>query len=325
MQEPGRQKQLNTVDDGGYRWGFNSKEKDDEWHGSTGTVYDYGFRIYDARIAKFLSVDPLTKSYPMLTPYQFASLNPIYMVDIDGLEGESYIEYMKVDGEEVKVRRVIEVNVHLAVTEDRKNPNGFYAKKGFKKLDKVKEKMAKTLNSEFNGKGFMDEENDIPVEFRFNIETFNVDEQTAEQYKENELNNESVLISADGERMGTKSVILKPKEPDEETNEQGNYYQGIATIYNNAFDKGHTTAHEIGHFMLYQHPDPDFSGMSSEEQHNAAGGIFHYVTPVRQEYKDDLGNKKSLIIYEGKEDLNQSNVNEFMKSTIYTGTREVTE
>ncbi|MBC6490651.1 hypothetical protein BC349_19410 [Flavihumibacter stibioxidans] len=52
-----------------------------------GNQQDYGMRIYDPRIAKFLSVDPITKSYPELTPYQFASNNPIFNIDIDGLEG----------------------------------------------------------------------------------------------------------------------------------------------------------------------------------------------------------------------------------------------
>jgi hypothetical protein len=40
------------------------------------------------RIARFLSVDPLTKFYPMLTPYQFASNTPIMSVDLDGLESK---------------------------------------------------------------------------------------------------------------------------------------------------------------------------------------------------------------------------------------------
>lgn len=35
---------------------------------------------------KFLSVDPLTNKYPMLTPYQFASNTPIQAIDLDGLE-----------------------------------------------------------------------------------------------------------------------------------------------------------------------------------------------------------------------------------------------
>jgi RHS repeat-associated protein len=60
-------------------------EMDNEVSG-TGNQYDYGFRIYNPRIAKFLSIDPLTKSYPMLTPYQFASNTPIWAIDLDGLE-----------------------------------------------------------------------------------------------------------------------------------------------------------------------------------------------------------------------------------------------
>ncbi|MBA4197610.1 MAG: hypothetical protein C0459_08660 [Chitinophaga sp.] len=35
---------------------------------------------------KFLSVDPLSKKYPELTPYQFASNTPIQAVDLDGKE-----------------------------------------------------------------------------------------------------------------------------------------------------------------------------------------------------------------------------------------------
>ena len=65
----------------GYRYGFNGKENDDE----TGTQ-DYGFRIYNPALGKFLSVDPLTEKYPELTPYQFASNTPIQAIDLDGLE-----------------------------------------------------------------------------------------------------------------------------------------------------------------------------------------------------------------------------------------------
>ncbi len=46
-------------------------------------------RIYDPRVAKFLSVDPLTKEYPFYSPYQFASNSPILAVDIDGLESSN--------------------------------------------------------------------------------------------------------------------------------------------------------------------------------------------------------------------------------------------
>ena len=43
-------------------------------------------RIYDPRLGKFLSVDPITADYAELTPYQFASNTPIQAIDQDGLE-----------------------------------------------------------------------------------------------------------------------------------------------------------------------------------------------------------------------------------------------
>ncbi len=52
----------------------------------TGNQYDYGFRIYNPRIGKFLSVDPLTKDYPYWTLYSFAGNTPIRALDLDGLE-----------------------------------------------------------------------------------------------------------------------------------------------------------------------------------------------------------------------------------------------
>jgi len=66
-----------------YRYGFNGKENDKDI--SEGGQ-DYGMRISDTRLGKFLSVDPITKSYPQLTPYQFASNSPISGRDLDGLE-----------------------------------------------------------------------------------------------------------------------------------------------------------------------------------------------------------------------------------------------
>jgi hypothetical protein len=49
-------------------------------------IQDYGFRLYNPAIGKFLSVDPLAPEYPWYTPYQFAGNMPIVAVDLDGLE-----------------------------------------------------------------------------------------------------------------------------------------------------------------------------------------------------------------------------------------------
>ncbi len=71
-----------TVDD--HRYGFNGKENDKEWGNQL--IQDYGFRLYNPAIAKFLSVDPLAPEYPYYTPYQFAGNTPIMAIDLDGLE-----------------------------------------------------------------------------------------------------------------------------------------------------------------------------------------------------------------------------------------------
>ncbi|WP_316824688.1 RHS repeat-associated core domain-containing protein [Pedobacter miscanthi] len=81
---PGRSFTLSEAN--AYRYGFNGKENDNEVKGA-GNQQDYGMRIYDPRIGKFLSVDPITYQYPELTPYQFASNTPIWALDVDGLEG----------------------------------------------------------------------------------------------------------------------------------------------------------------------------------------------------------------------------------------------
>lgn len=72
---------------------------------------DYGFRIYDPRIGRFLSVDPLFKSYPFYTPYQFAGNMPIAAIDLDGLEAKVSINY----GTVTKDRSAIEVSSDIKI------------------------------------------------------------------------------------------------------------------------------------------------------------------------------------------------------------------
>lgn len=86
-----------------YRYGFNGKEKDNAF--AITNNYDYGFRIYNPSIAKFLSVDPLTKSYPWYTPYQFAGNTPIQAIDLDGLEKVTVTKYAYLIGYIPKLKK----------------------------------------------------------------------------------------------------------------------------------------------------------------------------------------------------------------------------
>ena len=62
---------------------YNDKEL---WDEADLNWYDYGFRNYDPQIGRFTQLDPLTDDYPELTPYQYASCEPIANIDVDGLE-----------------------------------------------------------------------------------------------------------------------------------------------------------------------------------------------------------------------------------------------
>jgi RHS repeat-associated protein len=75
-----------TLADNDYRFGFNGKEGDRNGEWGSAVHYDYGFRIYNPKIGKFLSVDPLTRGYPSWTPYAFAMNRVIDGIDLDGLE-----------------------------------------------------------------------------------------------------------------------------------------------------------------------------------------------------------------------------------------------
>ena len=66
-----------------YTYGFNGMERDDEVKGS-GNSYDFGARIYDPRLGRWMSIDPLFKIYPEFSPYSFALNSPIQFKDIDG-------------------------------------------------------------------------------------------------------------------------------------------------------------------------------------------------------------------------------------------------
>ncbi len=67
-----------------YRFGFNDKEKDDEIRGQ-GNSNNFGDRIEDPRIGRFLSIDRYSQETPQQTPYSFAGNTPINSIDYNGL------------------------------------------------------------------------------------------------------------------------------------------------------------------------------------------------------------------------------------------------
>ncbi len=67
-----------------YRHGFNGKEKDDEVSGA-GNCIAFEARIYDSRLGRFFSGDPLEAEYPWQSTYVFAHNSPISLLDWMGM------------------------------------------------------------------------------------------------------------------------------------------------------------------------------------------------------------------------------------------------
>jgi RHS repeat-associated protein len=109
-QLPGRTYRSNGKE---LRYGYNGKENDNEVKGE-GNQQDYGMRISDPRLGRFLSVDPLTKEFPMLTPYQYAANKPINSIDLDGLEDVSVID---------EGNRNASIAINLTIVIDANTPN----------------------------------------------------------------------------------------------------------------------------------------------------------------------------------------------------------
>jgi RHS repeat-associated protein len=93
----------------GYRYGFNGKERSSE---IASDDYDFGARMYDARLGRWLSVDRGSDSYPSITPFAFAINSPLIFVDPNGQWVAKVIT--SADGKTKSLSFVAEENDNLA-------------------------------------------------------------------------------------------------------------------------------------------------------------------------------------------------------------------
>jgi len=92
------------VFENGYRFGFQGQEKDDEITGVFGSNLSFDFRIYDSRIGRFLSNDPLGKLYPWNSPYSFSENDVIRAIDLEGAEKYFITNFYNEFGEVTKTK-----------------------------------------------------------------------------------------------------------------------------------------------------------------------------------------------------------------------------
>ncbi|MEA3495127.1 MAG: RHS repeat-associated core domain-containing protein, partial [Bacteroidota bacterium] len=270
-----------------YRFGFQGQEKDDEVKGN-GNHYDYGMRMYDPRIGRPLSIDPLTAQYPELSPYQFFSNNPIWFIDLDGLEGVQYLETMKMKDGTTVTKRIVEVDIFVATSKNVKSIH-------YKSADLPT--IESNLKSEYN-KGFKDASGNT-VEFRFNVQEFDADATTPiDKAKQLRRDPNNVVKAKDGS-MALKGFVLERGKL-KGSKGSTNTLRSLVTIDNKATDPSHTQTHETMHIFLNYDPS---NNPSTVAEHETAGGAFKYKSV------DESGKTISPT-----QDVNQGNVDAILKS-----------
>jgi len=108
MPMPGRSYQSSNS----YRYGYNGKENDPETIGTGSGTQDYGMRIYNPSLGKFLSSDPIARNFPWNSCYAYAENSPIVHIDLDGLEkikfGSVTVDFTKMKTED-DIEKVLEL------------------------------------------------------------------------------------------------------------------------------------------------------------------------------------------------------------------------
>ena len=113
-----------------YTYGFNGMERDEEVKGA-GNSYDFGVRMQDPRLGRWLSMDPLAAKYPAFSPYSFVANSPLLFIDPDG---KKIVIHYEQDGKKKKV-----VLKKLSDIELLKNINNGFVQDVYESLEYLKE------------------------------------------------------------------------------------------------------------------------------------------------------------------------------------------
>src|SRR5690554_3142073 len=235
MVMPGRSGNANS-----YKYGFNGMLKDDEIKGE-GNSYDFGARMYDPRVMRWLSLDPAARDYPSMSDYSAMGNNPILYIDPDG--ERIYIYYTSKDENGKTINKAYEYGSGL------KLPNDKFVRKAVRTLKKL-EKRGKDpygiINNLSNDKdehiAIVQKEtwNSSAVIFEFGNVVF----------EDNTLTKDDFVIPPDEIHWNTRSGLISPDGKKKTSSGMG-------------------LLHEIGHkyfYMFINGTEEDKTGRSEEHR-----------------------------------------------------------
>lgn len=91
-----------------YRYGFNGMEKDDEIKGKE-NFYNFGARMHDPRLGRWLSLDPKAFKYTGWSPYNFTLNNPLIYKDPNGKDVN--ISYLTNENHQEALKKIVATEI----------------------------------------------------------------------------------------------------------------------------------------------------------------------------------------------------------------------
>jgi RHS repeat-associated protein len=245
---------------------YNGKELQDEQIGGVNLDwYDFKWRYYDPQIGRFFTQDRLAEKFAYMSPYQFCSNNPIWLKELDGLEG---IKYTDVDG-----IKNVEKNVVVLTEQKRTIPEGADQKTvdrltrqntriETRNAAKINDTQSR-LNDIYNGSDGTGSKNSAgeTVRFKFNISALPTsDTEGGTEREVTALGVTNGIISSEKEFDGGPNKIA-PAAVVTTRSTRGSLGLSNGVFVTESFGAPRTTIpHEVGHTFLLRDNWPSSTG-----------------------------------------------------------------
>jgi RHS repeat-associated protein len=252
------------------RYGFQGQEEDQEmWEGSV----SYKYRVEDARLGRFFSVDPLMAKFPWNSAYAFAENKGVSTIELEGLEGVNVVDH-------TTETTSLEIDYYYIESQPDQGTIGTDAR-AFTSLqiDEIKSAISDEINRGEKLVDYRYKKNDgSPYDVKINISFIPCPD------------HESVKTCINDPDVIERGAMLM-YVPARVSEDGGSFVPGGAA---NALlnisnpNDGHTIVHEIFHNFVHHgkamDPNVAFFGFDWRNQgpwHERWGGIFSYKDPAK--------------------------------------------